>query len=206
MILRDLISQVIRLVSGGTFTDDTRYDPLDIEAKIHYARANVIQQFFTKNKRISGEWLQTYNAVYDANLQGNIDFVKFAVPSGIPLDIYRDGFIYVGDKNGNIAYRRVNNRAELANYNLHRITRISSDRPKFIYSEGYIEVYGNSMIKELRIDGVFANPTELPTYNQDIDNYPLSEDLISQVKDFLLKTALSVEQQKQPDLIPDSKE
>jgi len=207
MILKDLVSQVIRLVSGGILTDETRYDFLDIEAKIHYARANVIQNFFAKTKRISGEWLQTYNATYDLASQESNEFVRFVVPRTIPLDVFRDGFVYVGDTTGNVAYRRINNRAELANFNLHRITKIKSDIPKFIYSEGVIEVYGNNaMTKELRIDGIFANPTELPLYNQDIDNYPLSEDLISAVKDFLLKTSLGVEQQKKPDVISDSAE
>lgn len=204
MTLKELTSQVIRMVSGGILTDESKYDFLDIEADIHYARANVIKDFYSKNKRVSGEWIQTFNAVFDVTSQESNNFVRFVVPRAIPLDVFRDGFLYVGDTNGNVAYRRVNSRAELANFNLHRITKINNNTPKFIYSEGVIELYGNTMIKELRIDGIFANPSEIPTYNQDIDNYPLSEDLISPLKDFLLKTSLSIEAQKKPDTISDS--
>lgn len=206
MTLSELRSQVVRLISGGVLTDDTRYDFSDIDAQIHYARANVIANFYAKTKRVSGEWLQTFEATYNKDIQDSNEFVRFAVPRGIPLDVMRDGFLYVGDTTGNTSYRRVNSRAELANFNLHRITRINGERAKFIYSEGEIQVYGNAMIKELRIDGIFANPTEILTYNIDIDNYPISEDLISALKDFLLKTALSVEASKLPDTISDSKE
>lgn len=206
MLLSNLKSQIIRLVSGGIETDTTRYDFSDIEDKIHYGRAFVIGQSFQQSKRIGSSWTQQYISPFDPNLQDTNDFVRFKVPHVIRLDSLRDGFVYVGAITSTTAYRRVNNRAEMANYNLHRITKQNERTPKFIYSDGYIEVYGDTMIKELRVDGIFRNPTHIPSYNQDIDPYPISADLIGVLKDYLLKTTLIPEQQKAPDTIADGRE
>ena len=64
MTLKELISQVIRQGSGGTLTDETRFDFSDIAAKVHYARATAILQQFSKTKRLSPLWLQ--QRCYDA--------------------------------------------------------------------------------------------------------------------------------------------
>lgn len=206
MTLAEFRSQVIRLPSGGILTDESRFDFLDIDAEIHFARAVVIPAFYSKTKRISGEWLQTFVATYDQNIQESNDYVIFDVPRGIPLDVMRDGYLYIGDTAGDTAYRRVNNLAELVNYNQHRITKINNNRPKVLYSEGRMKVYGNTMIKELRIDGIIADPTEILTYNQDFDNYPISEDLIQPVRDYLLQKSLGIEIQRKNDTVSDSQE
>lgn len=206
MTLAEFRSQVIRMPGGGILTDDTRFDFLDIDAEIHFARAVVIPSFYAKTKRISGEWLQTFTATYNANIQESDEYVIFDVPRGIPLDVMRDGYLYIGDTVGDTAYRRVNNLAELATYNQHRITRINNNRPKVLYSENKMRVYGNTMIKELMIDGIFANPTEILTYNVDFDNYPISEDLIQPIRDYLWQKSLAIEQSKLPDTISDSQE
>lgn len=206
MTLAEFRAQVIRLPGGGVLTDDTRFDFPDIDAAIHFARAAVIPMFYAKTQRISSEWIQTFTATYDANIQDSNEFVRFAVPRSIPLDVMRDGYLFIGDSAGTTAYRRVNNRAELANYNLHRITKINNNTPKVLYEEGYFEVYGLSMTKQLRIDGLIAVPTEIVTYNEDFDNYPISEDLIQPVRDYLWQKSLGIEIQKSPDTISDSQE
>lgn len=206
MTLAELRSQVIRLPGGGVLTDDTRFDFLDIDAAIHFARAVVIPAFYAKTKRISGEWLQTFTATYDVNIQESDEYVIFDVPRGIPLDVMRDGYLYIGNTDGNSAYRRVNSLAELATYNQHRITKTNNNTAKVLYYEGKMRVYGNTMVKELMTNGIYANPTEILTFNQDIDNYPISEDLIQPIRDYLWQKSLAIEIQKLPDTISDSKD
>jgi len=207
MLLTNLKSQVIRMVSGGIESADTKYDFSDIEDNIHYGRAFVIAQDFQTKKRIASSWLQPYIATYSQDMQDSgAKFIRFKVPDVIQLDNYRDGFIYVGGLNSNIAYRRVNNRAEMANYNNNRITKQTNRVTKFLYEDGYIEIYGDNEIRKLRIDGIWQRPTEIPGFNQDVDQYPLGENLVSVLKDYLLKTTLIPEQQKWPDQIADGRE
>lgn len=206
MLLKEITSQIIKLASGGVLTDESRYDFSDIDSRIHLARASVIQSYYNKIKRIGSDWIQTYIADFDRNLQDSTSYVRFSSPRGIPLDTYMDGYLFVGDKDGLSSYRRANNRAVLVNYYSHRNSRPKETKPTFIYSEGYIEVYGNPLIKELRIDGIFANPLEIKTFNEDIDSYPISNDLIDLVKDFVLKTSLSVESSKPADFVSNSKD
>ncbi len=206
MLLSNLKSQVIRLVSGGILTDEGRYDFSDIEDKIHYGRAFVISQDFKETKRIASSWLQPYTAIYDKDMQDTTKFIRFKVPNVIQLDNYRDGFIYVGANNSTINWRRINNRAELANFNANRITKQRNGVVKYLYEDGFIEVYGDNEIRKIRIDGIFQIPTEIPSFNQDIDPYPLGEKLIGALKDYLLKTTLLPEQQKLPDIIADGRE
>ncbi len=206
MKLAELKSQVIRLVSGGIETDVTRYDFSDIEDKIHYGRSVVISESFKESKRIGSAWLQRFISPFNTNLQDSNKFVRFKVPDVIRLDNYRDGFVYVGAIDSNIAYRRVVDRATMANGNLYRITIQNQQTARFLYEQGYIEVYGNTNIRQLAIDGIFSNPTHIPTYNQDTDEYPLGETLIGPLKEYLLKDSLATEQQKLPNIINNGSE
>ena len=45
-----------------------------------------------------------------------------------------------------------------------------------------LEVYGDKNIRSIRIDAIFSKPSLLPTYNIDVDIYPIDGNSLALVK------------------------
>lgn len=193
MTLPQVVDMIQAMSNSGVYPDSSRFDQLFIEDTIHKARASVLMDYFSKTKRINPIWTQQYTAKFDINLQDDPCLRRFRVPSVLTLDVFYDGFMYVGTIEGNCQYTKINNRAALANTESNRYTKLQEDQVKFIYSDGFIECYGNKELEDLRIDGIFLNPTDVPTYNKDIDEYPLDEALILQMQGLLFGAEISKE-------------
>jgi hypothetical protein len=59
-------------------------------------------------------------------------------------------------------------------------------------------------MEEMLIEGLFANPLEVPTYNRQFDNYPLNDDLIPELEQVVLKTIVGIEKQQEADGVADA--
>lgn len=193
MILPKIVDIMQRIGDSGVFTDSSRFDRDFYEDAVHKGRASVLLDAYSKIKRINPIWTQQFVAKYEPDLQDDNCLVRFKVPAVLTLNYALDGFLYVGSTQGNCQYRKMANRADLANSNGNRYTRIREDQVKFIYSDGFIECYGNTELRDLRVDGIFLNPTEVPTYNKQYDEYPLDEALILQLESILFNTEVKPE-------------
>lgn len=196
--LPNIADQIIRNVQGGIRTDETKFSPPYLFDLIHQARSTVIKNRFTKERRIQSVWTQQYIPDFIPELQDSNCIVKFSVPAPIPLDNQTDGFIYIGEINNNCAYRKATSRGEIANYNKHRATRnnkgvVMNGNIKVLYSDGILEVYGNPLLKEIRIDGIFMNPTLIPTYNIHLSEYPIDDASLQEMKIIILKNITNIE-------------
>jgi hypothetical protein len=193
MLLKEIVEVFQRRAGGGVFDNETRYDISFSEDTIHQARATIIYRDYQSNKKINPIWTQQFIGTFSQDLQESKTFVKFACPPVITLDDFIDGFMFVGNLTDNVSYRKVANRASLANSNVHRYLSLNVDTPKFIYSDGYIEIYGNAMIKQLKVDGIFNDPTKIPTFNKEYDQYPADLKLINSMVDYVFNTEIKNE-------------
>lgn len=194
--LPNIADSIIRQVQGGIRTDETKFSIPYLYSVIHEARASVIKALFTQERRIQSSWTQIVIPDFNADLQDNDCCVKFEVPATIALDKKTDGLLYVGEINKNCAFRKVISRAELSTINKHR----TSKAIKFLYSEGTLEIYSNPLLKEVMVDGIFANPTLIPTYNIALSEYPIDDMLLNQLKISVMQI-LGVEAQTGEDKI-----
>jgi len=200
MTLLEITEEIIRTDSGGgVITDENKLDSDFIQSLVHEYRGKAIWDSWQRTKRINSLWTQQFIPEFEEALQESSDFTKFACPPVISLDDKRDGFLYIGTVDGDFSFRKVTSRADLANKNRHRFTK---KRPKALYSDGFLEIHGN--IEEVRVDGIFANPTDIPTYNAEFDNYPISDDILVLMKALLFQTQTSIIDRKPADVISDS--
>lgn len=204
MTLDQIVQRVISLPQGAVLTDETRFGFPYVITLINTARAQVIQGIYFKNKRIHPACYQTYYADYDADLQEDDPcVVKFKCPASINLDSNSDGFRYVGQVDGKKGFRRVTTRAFLSTYNQHPLMQVQGGNftaAMWSAPDSIWEVY-NSDLKYLRIEGIFANPLDIPTYNKDVDDYPVSVEMLPQIEDFIFKTVTAIEAGTQPDYV-----
>ena len=204
MTLPQVRESVIRIVSAALKTDEDRYEPDYIDDIIHQYRAEAIGIVWQRDKRINSNWTQTHIATYSRDLQDEDCFVRFACPPLIALGKKADGAIYVGSIAGNIAYRKVTSTAELANNELHRFTKSNERNIKALWGEGFWKVYGSPLIKELRTDGIFANPTGIPTFNPIADEYTIDDNTLVIMKKLIVLSEMAPMASAEPDRVSDS--
>ncbi len=204
MTLPQIRESVIRIVSAALKTDEDRYEPDYIDAIVHQYRAEAIWQIWQKERRVNANWTQQFISEYSSDLQEDDCFVRFACPPLIALGKKADGAVYVGSADGHVTYRKVTSRAELANNDLHRFTKTNNRTIKVLWSDGYWEAHGDPLIKELRTDGIFANPTDIPTYNIEHDQYPIDDNTLVLMKKLIVLSELVPMASAEPDRISDS--
>lgn len=204
MTLPQVRESVIRIVSAALKTDEDRYEAAYIDDVIHQYRAEAIWTVWQRAKRVNANWTQQFISTYSKDLQDDDCLVRFACPPLIALDKKTDGAIYVGSIVGNVSYRKVTSRAELANNDVHRFIKSNSRAIKALYSDGFWEIHGDPLIKELRIDGVFANPTDVPTFNPISDQYPIDDKTLTMVKNLIVLSEMAPMASTEPDRISDS--
>ncbi len=182
MLQAEVRENITRAVAAALETDENRYEADYIDGIADQYRALVIKEIWRVDKRINSIWTQQFFAEYSADLQDNENFVRFACPPTISIDKKRDGFFFVGSIDGIEAYRKVESRATLSNANNHRITKLNNRVIKALWSDGYWEIYGAPLIKDLRVDGIFSKPTDVPTFNPEFDDYPVDDNTLVVMK------------------------
>lgn len=180
----EIIAQLQALPEAGVFTEDSRYDMNFMEDIVNQARATVAMDFYKKYGRINPIFTQQYFPEFVATMQEATCFVQFAMPSFISLDNETDGMFYLGSKEGNCNFRKAANRADLASRNQHRYLK-NLIRPRYIFSDGNVEIYSSTILKECRADAIFTTPSDIPTWNKLTDNYPFDMALMPQLKDVI---------------------
>jgi hypothetical protein len=158
---------------------------------INSAKGTVQNLLYKKYQKINSVWTQQYRVEYVADTQETNKFVRFALPTpAVTLGMVNSGIVYAGNPDGCQNYALVQSRGELNTFLSHRTTK---KLPIILYSDTYLEVYNLPLIKEMLIDYVPADPTLLPTYNFDLDQYPLDEEGIALLKDSVYNTITGVQ-------------
>jgi len=184
-----VIDQLLTNVEADV-TDESKFDRDFIAANLYTVRGMAIQQFFQKYKRISPLCLQTLNLEYDINLQDDVNnncITKYNLPQYIQLDARVDGVTFIGNSE-NKSFRRIKTRGELATLKKH--TLLSPDNGKYIAvltDNGFAELHATNKIKELIVALCLFNPNDDPSYNSQVDNFPVSQDLITTMTDLAMK-------------------
>lgn len=185
--LPEIVEEIVRADNGGVFTDEQKQDMDYMESVVHEYRAQAIFLTFNKTRRINPAWTQKCEVTLDEDAQESEKYALFKVPQPVSLGQFMDGHMYVGSVCGTRNFRKCTSRADLANRNNHRYTRVKQDIEKVVYSDLCYEVYGNTELKKLLVDGVMMYPTEVPTYNKWVDPYPISPDVLTIMKSFVIQ-------------------
>jgi hypothetical protein len=206
MTLQGYIDIFQRIPSGGVFTDENRFDVRFVETAVHRFRALAIFNYWQKFRRVNPVWTQQHTPTFKKDLQEDNCKVIFECPPPISLGTLMDGFLYIGTVDGNCAYRKVVNRSQMANINVHRNMKPTLNQVDVLYSDGMLECYGNTDMQEIRVDGLFMDPTQVPTFNKFKDEYPVSLDIFEAMKVLAFETEQKIIIARPIDVKPDSQD
>ncbi len=194
--LPEIVHRITSNVNGGNTTDEMRYDSLYIESRIHIARASILsatsrQPMFD---RINEACVQAYSVeLLEAEVEADCDVVRFPCPTVIRLDDRHDGFVYVGHVNGQKPFVRI--RSNYTALSMHSIFQkekgIAWDYQADYDGKFYINVYKNPKQRKLLVKALFNDPTQVPNYRPDVDQYPidaaLENDIVTAITNDLLR-------------------
>jgi hypothetical protein len=194
--LPEIVHRITSNVNGGNTTDEMRYDSLYIESRIHIARASILsatsrQPMFD---RINEACVQAYSVeLLEAEVEADCDVVRFPCPTVIRLDDRHDGFVYVGHVNGQKPFLRI--RSNYTALSMHSIFQkekgIAWDYQADYDGKFYINVYKNPKQRKLLVKALFNDPTQVPNYRPDVDQYPidaaLENDIVTAITNDLLR-------------------
>jgi hypothetical protein len=176
--LREITQRIISNVSGGITTDEVRFDDAFIESKIHTARASILSAGYKQpySDRINEACVQAISVeILDDDIQADCDVVRFPCPSVIRLDDRQDGFIYVGHINQQKPFIRL--RSNFTALSMHSIFQKEKEVvwDYIVDYDGYsyINVYKNTKLRKLLVRAIFNDPTDVPNYRIDVDQYPI---------------------------------
>lgn len=209
MRIKEIIERIQRLPDGGIITDENRWDEDFLESIINTFRLVVIRDSYNKNnKRINPSCYQKYYCVYDADIQED-GMIKFFHPPVTSMDGFSDGFRYIGSSEGSEDFRRITSRAKLSLYNNHKVMSVKSGRNTTVLYDGnseYLEVYGNQLIRECLTESILLNPMDSQYYNKKTDQYPIGDDMIPMLEDYIFRAQTSIESSRNPDVVSSSSE
>lgn len=202
--LRQVADILIRSVSGGVNTSDSKYDPEYVEALIPQLRekAMKIEYFGDRNNagtgRLDYSWFQNVTVpVNDSQVEG-ADYIKFVFPKPVSLGRKVNGLVYIGQKLNSVEFKQFLNRSDVANMKIRGI--FDGTVIGYIWESYNLVVFGNNMLEE--VDGwvIAANPQSVSGFNIEVDDYPVSDSLIRIMSD-LFKIDQNVNIQKPADTV-----
>lgn len=205
--LKEIVDKIKSNVESGFTTDESRLDDLYVENKIHSARGMILSNLVRSGMRdrINESFVQAINPdllEYDEECE----MVTFECPSIIHLDDRHDGFVYVGHVSGMKPFIRVrSNYIALSMHSLYQKEKqIVWDFVVNVTGSYDINIYKNHRLRKILIKAIFNNPTTIPNYRKDVDQYPLDavteNEVVEMVSVDLLKKITMVA----PDYVSDS--
>lgn len=185
--LKQITQEVIAQVSGATMTDESKFEESFVDMLVHQVRAEL---FLASDTSILNDaWQYSYYPEYYLDMQATGEcYVSFTIPSLILLENGNDTITYLGSRNGMKPFNRIGLLGDISIDMAHPITNPYKKGPvSWALSQNealgmVATVYGNSDIENIKAKGVWYNPTDLPNYRRDTDNYPITGEMIMPLK------------------------
>ena len=200
----------------GTYSDDFSPSNRQLEFIVNHFRAELAAQRANTNKSTDG----FYQEIKDLKLISTRDFRPFK--SGVTILRTKDkipnlvsthnrGFLidYVGFRDDFLGFQKTTLQTFNIDLENPMVTELFFNTEDYLY----IVTQGKSFAKEVYLKGVFSDPREVKLMNKEITitsglnwDYPLPDNLIGQLNNFIINNEFRWKQILQPDLINDGKD
>jgi hypothetical protein len=207
MLTREVVDILIRSVSGGVNTIDSKYEPEYVEALLPQLREQAIKlDFFGSRDRAATRRLdyaltQSTNVTKNVTQNTSYDYITFTLPKPIALGYQNDGLVYVGQEDNSVSFSKFMNREDVANAKMRGM--LNGEQIGYIHEGTKLLIFGNNMLSEVNVRGIFYDPLVVPEFNWQTDDYPVTESILSLMVE-LFKSSQNVNINKPADNILDN--
>lgn len=184
-------SKIISLVKSNVnqFIDSTNDPFVDkkVAALVRDARAAIIEDTYTKKRIIHPDWILPYTPVFDQDLQYTDEFTVFEFFPVIAMDSRHDGILFIGSPQCQQQFRRCKTRGEWANRK--KIAKLNGRVVHFIIEDSLLKIERLRDLTVTKVDSecIFSDPGKLPSFNKDKDEYPIDENSIPLIIEYIYK-------------------
>ena len=207
LTLNKITFDILNILRGGNQSDDEQISQRQVHQWIHNTRATLIRNDLNKGRSISDNISQSLGCLtvsqVDAsqccgvNTDCNVYRTTVTLPKPIEINqedlITRVGPVALGERPFHLIPM------ERVPYVGYTPFRGINESIKAVYDGGYIYIFvpkSNRVIKKITVEGVFADPTEVRTFNNcsgsacytNDSAYPISEHMIETMKQMILST------------------
>jgi hypothetical protein len=189
MLTRECIATIQSLPSGGLITDELRTAPRQALFALDAARASLLSNAFVQNPYIGQNlYSRTWLLVDRCDEKVGDCVFRYKLPSP-PVDIngYGLAFGYVGDGECQ-SYTRIVSRSTLSSGS--SLTKAAlQGNVSYLYDPMFqmLELhYTQGMIPvDFCVEYVALHPVQIPEFNEEVDNYPITGELWRKTIDYL---------------------
>jgi hypothetical protein len=215
--LSTISHDLLNVVRGAQISESEPISLRQIEGWIHQYRARLIKQDLDKGKMPNPDYIQTIQALeleeVDAAEGSEIDTdyqtfrTKIQLPNTLDLN-NKSGFMYIGTITGQEIQFISEGRSQWQQYKKYT----NRDRLAFLRN-GYIYVTNDNELRYITVRGVFevpsevshlSNPNETITDVTENSPYPIPINMVTTLKEMILKGELGIEASSPSDISNDS--
>ncbi len=208
--LEKIVQDLLLIIRGSNISQSESISKRQLEDWIHQYRALLLKRDLDKHKVINSDYVQEIPDLSITLIEGSEDnsigsdcYISkstLMLPKTIDLNA-KSGLTYVGTILGNQIQMIPYTRFQWQQYKKYT----SSDKLAFLRNQ-YLYVYNNELLTVVSIRGIFENPLEITAFdNIDYrDNYPIPMNMVTTLKEMILKKELGIESQAPSDTKDDS--
>jgi hypothetical protein len=189
MILQDRVDLIIKSLSGLVSTDDSKIANLAIQAEFPKWRQQALFYVWNGtratpafpsgiagNKFLNAKNYYPATLTYDADIQiTGAEFILFSIEPPMNLAPDANGCMFCGDRKTGQTF------TPLKTPNSYNVVQGSgSFQPNMVYyniTGNLMKVWGNTQLRTVDLDYLPVDPLNISTFDQEIDDYPISEDV-----------------------------
>lgn len=197
MKLNEITYAILELMRGGGIVDDERFDIRLIEAFVHSKRAEYIQQLSDTGKLIPETFYQ-YIVISDKTLVSNpVDGEKTYKITGVPSIVFSRHGALISEivDNSAVYFSQAKNSLPFKYMTPHAFKyagngRFNSGMIFATYTEGCILLKSKGdlldTMQSFLIKSVLEKPTEDESFDEDLDEYPITIQAFEYIKNTVL--------------------
>ena len=176
MIKSEILDRMLSYKGGGAVTDEAVPNKQYYESVLESMRETAIREEFRRDGVVSLANYQSHYLVFDGDVnEEDCEFYDFYVPQVIRVNDMKGSFGYVGSEDGRNAWQFYPSMERYSNLSTHTLLAPKLRKNIVAYfdkSESVIKV--TQPVKRGLVTAIFRRPEDVPTFNVDIDDYPMS--------------------------------
>lgn len=189
MLLRELSYAVLEIIREAHIVDDERIDLRLIDELVHLKRAKWLRSYLDTSKPYPETSVQSFSTAVEIYSTNNAAILRTSNTIPKPLDsrfgsMIQEIYSPVNLTSYPLSVIPFDRLRYCGNGNFNSNVIFASYREGYIYLKSKNE--GFKVIDSIGIRGIFDNPTDVPGFDSNADEYPASSDLLDFIKTDIL--------------------
>lgn len=186
--INTIIDDIMLILRNNNISESDSLSRIQIEQWINHYRSILIKQDVDKGRDVNPSYVQHIESI-DLDIapygvttleeRNNILVTSISIPNTIDFH-HKSGISSISDPMGNEIQLMTEKRSNMQKYRKYTYYNYSA-----FLKGGKIYINGPGDITKINVSGIFENPSDIPGYNSNIDQYPVPYNMIPVIKELI---------------------